>query len=305
MQGQGVFDPTFYFQYRPFYPPSTFEGLREHLTQAGFTPPYQLTDLGCGTGHSILSLLNLGIPARVIGVDPDPAMLDAAEKLIQYSAHKHCVTFMQGSAENLELLGESQDAILIGSAFHWMNPESSGLEFYRVLKPHGLLRIFEYQFPKAVDHPTLNAWIKQQFNEHWRAPGQIPRGTFKQITQGFRNHPSWKLGDEKQPRMMLSLNSEQLVGLILSQSRVFHFESTLNPQEKLEFRSRLTETISQFMQQSPHSESRQAPSTHPQPHHLEFDFKLTWVEFQKIPTPDSPQYSSTQRTQTLTSTGTS
>jgi ubiquinone/menaquinone biosynthesis C-methylase UbiE len=267
MQGQGVFDPNFYIEFRPFYPASTFAGLQDRLTQAGFSTPFQIADIGCGTAHSILSLLNSRIPANITGIDPDPSMLLTAEKLIQDSSHKNNIQLQVGSAESLNMIDACMDAVLIGSAFHWMNAQSSALEFYRVLKPRGLLRVFEYQFPKSISHPALNNWIKQQFNEKWKAPGQTPRGTFKQVTQVFRNNPHWKLTEENQPQMILALTPDQLTGLILSQSRVYHYESQLEDHEKLEFRSQLRLTISQIMKDFLQ---------------LEFDFKLTWVEFQKV-----------------------
>ena len=266
MEGQGIFCPEFYLQFRPFYPASTFIGLDQSLRDQGFTPPFQVADLGCGTGHSTVSLLQAGLPVHVTGIDPDPAMVAAAQKLVQEFTDPAHTQWKIGSAENIPLAAESIDAIIVGSAFHWMNAQRSASEFDRVLKPQGILRLFEYQFPKALTHPSLNDWIKKQFNEKWRAPGQIPRGSFKKITEIFRGNSPWILRAEKQPQMILRLTPEQLIGLILSQSRVYHYEKTLAADEQRAFRLDLQNEILREMSRTPE---------------LEFDFKLHWVEFQK------------------------
>jgi SAM-dependent methyltransferase len=260
------FDPQFYSLYRPFYPVETFAGLTDRLIRRGFAAPFTFADIGCGTGHSTISLIRseirAGASGRVIGIDPDPLMLDQARKL---SVREHCdVEWRVGQGEATGLEPASVDAILIGSAFHWMKAGEVKAEVCRVLKRGGILRIFEYQFPKAAGQPELNEWIRREFNLRWKAPAQKPRGSLKEMTSIFRDDPEFEFLGDAQPKMEMQLDAGQVTGLILSQSRVLHYEDTLKDQaEKEVFRSSV----------------RSAIGNHLGDKSAIFDFKLAWVEF--------------------------
>lgn len=254
MKGVGKFNPEFYLRFRPLYPVETFSGLRQELVRRGFREPFRIADIGCGTGHSAASLLRSGISAEIIGVDPDPGMIaHAAENLAT----------QVGSGESTGLAGQSIDAVLVGSAFHWMDAELARDEFVRILKPRGLVRIFEYQFPKAVSAQELNEWIRRQFNLRWKAPGQVPRGDFQQVTNIFARDSRFKPTGQGRPPMILDLGWEELAGLILSQSRVLHYEQTLSESDRAGFIRTLGQTLREFL-----AERR-----------IAFDFRLAWVEF--------------------------
>lgn len=268
------FDPHFYSLYRPFYPAETFAGLTDRLIRRGFTAPFTFADVGCGTGHSTISLIRSirsgvsGPNGKVIGIDPDHLMLDQARQL---SAREGCdVEWRVGRGEATGLEPASVDAILIGSAFHWMKAGEVKEEARRVLKRGGILRIFEYQFPKAVGQPELpefkelNEWIRREFNLRWKAPAQKPRGSLKELTSTFRDDPEFEFLGDAQPKMEMQLDAEQVTGLILSQSRVLHYEDTLKDQaEKEAFRKSVRSSIGNFLADKS----------------ALFDFKLAWVEF--------------------------
>jgi ubiquinone/menaquinone biosynthesis C-methylase UbiE len=256
------FDAKFYSLYRPFYPAETFVGLMDQLLRRGFSAPFTFADIGCGTGHSAISLIRSGVSGRVIGIDPDPLMLDQARQL---SARYGCkVEWKIGRGEATGLESASVDAVLIGSAFHWMKPGEVKTEGRRILRRGGIIRIFEYQFPKAVGHPELNEWIRREFNLRWKAPEQKPRGSLKELTSGFRDDPEFEFLGEAQPKMEMQLDVDQVTGLILSQSRVLHYEDTLKDPAEIEaFRSSVQSTVGTFLADKLAS----------------FDFKLAWVEF--------------------------
>jgi SAM-dependent methyltransferase len=260
------FDPHFYSLYRPFYPAETFAGLTDRLIKRGFVAPFTLADVGCGTGHSAISLIRTGVSARVIGIDPDPLMLDQARQL---SARERCpgqyhVEWKTGRGEATGLEPASVDAILIGSAFHWMKADEVKAEVSRVLRRGGILRIFEYQFPKAAGQPELNEWIRREFNLRWKAPAQQPRGSLKELTAVFRDDLEFEFLGDDQPKMEMQLNEEQVTGLILSQSRVLHYEDTLKDlTEKEAFRNSVRSSVGSYLAGKSAS----------------FDFKLAWVEF--------------------------
>jgi ubiquinone/menaquinone biosynthesis C-methylase UbiE len=256
------FNAVDYRQFRPFYPAETFRGLKEELLKNGFIEPFTISDIGCGTGHSAISLLRTGMAAHVIGIDPDPRMLEQARVWV-HSEKIKTIDFQIGQGERTGLESRSVDAVLVGSAFHWMNPEQARNEFARILKPNGIIRIFEYQFPKAQHRPELNEWIRRQFNLRWKAIAQKPRGTLTQMTEGFRKDIRFRSLSSGRPPMIQELSASELSGLLFSQSRVLCFEETLSISEKSNFRQEVEETVQMWM-------GSQSAT---------FDFKLGWHDF--------------------------
>lgn len=219
------FDPDFYRRYRPYYPAALYAPLGRR---------FDVADLGCGTGHSTASLLRSGHAVRATGVDPDAAMLAAARELCPEA------DFSVGSGEATGLRDHAFDAVTVGSAFHWMDPLKAREEIVRILKPRGLLLVYEYQFPKAQAHGDLNEWIRREFNLRWKAPGQKPRGDFTAVTGCFRTDTRFKLLEDRKVPMILQLGPKELTGLLLSQSRVLHYEAGMSDQERDEFQNWLT-----------------------------------------------------------------
>lgn len=265
MKGMGQFNPEYYLLHRPFYPPQAFAGFAASLRARGFKEPFELADIGCGTGHSTASILQAGVLARVLGVEPDPGMLEAAQGLVRSLGLSESVRFSPGSGEASGLAGTSVDGVLVGSAFHWMDPVSARSEFVRILRPRGIVHLFEYQFPKAIRLQELNDWIRRQFNLHWKAPGQVPRGDFGQVTAAFKDHPAFEKCGEGRPPMVQELTAGELSGLLLSQSRLLHFESTLPESEKAGFRDRIRAEVDARWGNTRES----------------FDFRLAWIRFAK------------------------
>lgn len=162
--------------------------------------------------------------------------------------------FCQGSGEQTGLPDGSCDAVTVGSAFHWMDAPRARQEFLRILRPRGVLLVYEYQFPKALAHSELNEWIRREFNLRWKAPAQRPRGDFETVTRCFREGGAggkFLLIEDRRVPMILKLGTEELVGMILSQSRVLHYENTLKPGEKAAFRQELQVRVAGFLGDSP------------------------------------------------------
>ncbi len=93
--------------------------------------PAVVVDVGAGTGKLTRSLG--GSDRVVIAVDPDPAML---AMLRQASPD---VTTHVGTAEALPLPDHSADLVVLGQAWHWVDPVAASAEIGRVLRPGGAL----------------------------------------------------------------------------------------------------------------------------------------------------------------------
>jgi len=90
-----------------------------------------VADVGAGTGK--LTRVAVAAGAQVTAIDPDPDMLDALRTAVPD------VPTHVGTAENLPLPDASMDAVILGQAWHWVEPVAGSREVARVLRPGGVL----------------------------------------------------------------------------------------------------------------------------------------------------------------------
>jgi len=120
-----------YAAFRPDYPAAALDWALAPLASLERRPEPELLDLAAGTGKLTASLARRS--ARVTAVEPDAEMLDVLR------AELPGVTALSGTAEHIPLPAASVDAVLVGQAFHWFDPERAGAEIARVLRPGGVL----------------------------------------------------------------------------------------------------------------------------------------------------------------------
>lgn len=114
---------------RPGYSPTLLKQLAERV---GYPrEPFQIADVGAGTGKLTENLLDLGF--NVVCVEPNDAMRAEGERL---TGHRGAV-WHAGSGEETGLPDASADWVFMASSFHWTDPERSLPEFHRILKPGG------------------------------------------------------------------------------------------------------------------------------------------------------------------------
>lgn len=118
-----------YLKYRPTYPPAIIPLLK---TKCGLTPESVVADLGSGTGLLTELFLKNGNP--VLGVEPNPEMRAAGERVL---ARYPRFLSVNGAAEATTLADHSVAFVLAGQAFHWFNREAARNEFLRILQPGG------------------------------------------------------------------------------------------------------------------------------------------------------------------------
>ncbi|GAB6927856.1 class I SAM-dependent methyltransferase [Paenibacillus sp. JCM 10914] len=98
----------------------------------GFKAADPIADIGAGTG--IFSKLLLQRGSRVIAVEPNQAMREAAE---QEHGGNPRFQIVPGSAEVTGLPDQSVDGIVCAQAFHWFDREAAKEEFRRIGRPGG------------------------------------------------------------------------------------------------------------------------------------------------------------------------
>jgi SAM-dependent methyltransferase len=118
-----------YVRYRPSYPASVIEFLRE---QAGLAADVTVADVGAGTGIFTRLLLDAG--ARVYAVEPNDAMRVAAESDL---GNRAGFISVKGTAESTNLMDRSVFLVTCVQAFHWFDAAAARGEFLRILRPRG------------------------------------------------------------------------------------------------------------------------------------------------------------------------
>ena len=118
-----------YVAARPSYPREILAHLRDAI---GFSPSWQVVDVGSGTGISCALFLDNG--NAVTGVEPNAAMRAAAEDSLRGFAAFHSV---DGSAEATTLPDACADLVVAAQAFHWFDPAAAGREARRILRAGG------------------------------------------------------------------------------------------------------------------------------------------------------------------------
>ncbi len=118
-----------YLKYRPRYQREIVDAL---ATVCGLTSQHLIVDVGCGTGFAAEPFLQNG--NRVIGIEPNREMREAG---VQFLARFPNFEMREGAAESTGLADASVDFVLAGQAFHWFPPETTRIEFARILKPDG------------------------------------------------------------------------------------------------------------------------------------------------------------------------
>jgi SAM-dependent methyltransferase len=114
-------DAERYDRARPRYP----DALIERIALAGV----RVLDVGCGTGIAARQFQAVG--CAVLGVEPDARMADLARR--------HGVETDVSTFEEWEPEGREFDAVVAGTAWHWVDPVAGAEKAARVLRGGGLL----------------------------------------------------------------------------------------------------------------------------------------------------------------------
>lgn len=142
---------------RPSYPA---DAVARVVEVTGAAPGATVVDVGAGTGKFTVLLVASG--ARVVAVEPVPAMRD------RLSASLPGVDVRAGTAEALPLADAEAVGAVVAQAFHWFHHGEALDELARVVRPGGGVVLVWNSRDASVD------WVRR-LNEiiGWNA-GQIP-----------------------------------------------------------------------------------------------------------------------------------
>lgn len=142
-----IFSPVAhaYSRYRPSYPPELFSYLAS--LPAVRTRAW---DCGTGNGQAALALAQHFEQVSACDVSPEQIALAKAHPRVQYLVR---------GAERSDLDTASVDLVTVAEALHWFDIQAFFLEVSRVLRPSGVLAVWNYgrcviepEIDKLLDH---------------------------------------------------------------------------------------------------------------------------------------------------------
>ncbi|KAH7031550.1 methyltransferase-like protein [Microdochium trichocladiopsis] len=138
-----AFSAKNYAAFRPSYPASLYNTVLGYH-KAGPAPRWnKMLDLGCG--HGLISRAMSAHFAAVLATDPSAGMVKQAQSTT--AQENSNITFAQGSAEDLSLVGEdgSVDMAVAGQAAHWFDYARVWPNLARVVGRGGTVALWGYK----------------------------------------------------------------------------------------------------------------------------------------------------------------
>ncbi len=161
--------------------PSQQEMLRDYLSEIAFPENAEVLEVGCGTGPACRVLADWPNVAKVVGVDPSPALLNKARALSMGIAGGITggiaeIEFEEGDGKSLRFDDASFDVVILHTILtHVPEPDAILAEAYRVLKSGGSLGLCDGDFSTATLQTGPNdpleactgAFVEGFVNDKW------------------------------------------------------------------------------------------------------------------------------------------
>lgn len=159
-------------------------------------------DCGCGVGSITLDIAEIVNPGHVIGVDMDERQLKIGRQMAKERGITN-VTFETANVYELPFSPESFDAIIAHTLLIHLNDQVKALkEFYRLLKPGGIVGISDDDWGTAVQSPESplsgrNLELMAKYIEHNGGNPFYSRHLRSYMTQaGFKKNEGYALAPE-------------------------------------------------------------------------------------------------------------
>lgn len=161
-------DPERYDRSRPPYPNAMIEQI------VAASPGTDFLDVGCGTGTEARQFLTAG--CTVLGVEPDPRMAEFARGT---GLPVEVATF-----EAWDPAGRTFDAVISGTAWHWVDPVAGAAKAAEILRRGGVLAPFGhvYQLPPTLAEAIAAAYRRVASD----SPINLPGRTEGSILDGYQ-----------------------------------------------------------------------------------------------------------------------
>lgn len=118
-----------------------------------------IVDVGCGAGQSLERLEHRFSPDMIIGIDIDAEMLKLSTE--RSRTVNVPVALVKGTSSDIAIGDETVDMLFCHQTFHHLDDQQSAIrEFYRVLKPGGLLLFAE------STRKFIHSWIIRLLFRH-------------------------------------------------------------------------------------------------------------------------------------------
>lgn len=150
-----------YDRARPTYPGALIDRI------IAMSPGKRFVDVGCGTGISSRPFQAAG--CTVLGVEPDARMAAFARS--------RGLDVEVARFEDWDPAGRVFDAVVSGTAWHWVDPLAGARKVAEALAPHGLLALFDngFEIPPAVMAAQAEAYRRAMPESSFEEPGPADR----------------------------------------------------------------------------------------------------------------------------------
>jgi SAM-dependent methyltransferase len=149
-----------YIAGRPTYSERLLQWLAREVS---LSPASRVLDLGCGPGSLTLPLARLC--GATIAIDPDAAMIAAAEKAARAAGLN--IDWRVGSSFDLGDDLAPLDLVTIGRAFHWMDREATLARLDELVRPGGAIALVNTEL-HAQGRSTWLSAFEELRNAHGR-----------------------------------------------------------------------------------------------------------------------------------------
>lgn len=170
---------AYYARYRAGYPASLFDHL---AVRFALDHTQTVLDLGCGTGQLAIPLS--GHVARVLAVDPEPAMLDEGARLAAEHGAAN-IAWIRGDSYHLDELGlPPLDLVTMGAALHWMDREATLARLDQLVVPGGAVVIASGGAPGTKTPAPWEDTITTVRTKYLGAARRAGSGTYTHPAEG-------------------------------------------------------------------------------------------------------------------------